>query len=256
MFPGYDANREVENSLCMFQVRTQVGADLLAKIKKTVLSLSVIVLFALYALQKQANPEVDASMVAAVLPETTSVTEVLPTASSGSGLNPTPSSATDVPPTAISISDFMQTAPTALGYLERSQEESAFARADATNTPTSDGASAKTNAAQTPEPAVTATETSSGAYVDGTYTGSRADAHWGTVQVLAVITNGQLTDVQFAQYPDHRSRSRTINNRAMPILAREAIQSQHFDVDVVSGATDTSEAFVKSLKVALSKATA
>ena len=89
---------------------------------------------------------------------------------------------------------------------------------------------------------------------DGSYTGSQADAHWGTVQVLAVVSNGQLSDVQFTEYPNHRNRSQEINSQAMPILTQEAVQSQQAQVDVVSGATDTSEAFIQSLSSALSQA--
>ena len=110
-------------------------------------------------------------------------------------------------------------------------------------------------ATHTPTPASTSTNTTaSGAYQDGSYTGIQADAHWGTVEVLAVIANGQLSDVQFTDYPNHRSRSIEINRRAIPILMREAIQSQQADVDIVSGATDTSEAFMQSLDSALSQA--
>lgn len=99
------------------------------------------------------------------------------------------------------------------------------------------------------------TATGTGAFVDGTYTGSQADAHWGSVQVVVTITNGTVSDLQFADYPNHRSRSRTINSHAMPILTQEAIQSQQANVDIVSGATDTSEAFIQSLSSALSQAT-
>jgi uncharacterized protein with FMN-binding domain len=96
----------------------------------------------------------------------------------------------------------------------------------------------------------------SGAYRDGTYVGTSADANWGNVEVQAVIVNGRITDVQFVQYPDHRSRSRSINQRAMPILRQEAIQSQRAEVDVVTGATDTSDAFIQSLASALRQAAA
>jgi uncharacterized protein with FMN-binding domain len=109
-------------------------------------------------------------------------------------------------------------------------------------------------AARTPTPDSAITTTTNGAYRDGSYTGIQADAHWGTVQVQAVIANGQIGDVQLTDYPNHRSRSVEINRRAMPILMREAIQSQQADVDIVSGATDTSEAFIQSLDSALRQA--
>ena len=86
--------------------------------------------------------------------------------------------------------------------------------------------------------------------------GSMADAQWGTVQVKVVIQNGKITDVPFVQYPNERNRSIMINNYADPQLTSEAIQAQSANVDVVTGATDTSEAFIQSLSAALSQAKA
>ena len=53
--------------------------------------------------------------------------------------------------------------------------------------------------------------------------GIQADAHWGTVQVQAVIASGQLSDVTFLVYPNHRSLSMQINQQAMPRLIQEAM---------------------------------
>jgi len=89
---------------------------------------------------------------------------------------------------------------------------------------------------------------------DGSYTGGAADAQWGYIQVKIAIKGGNLTNVQFVQYPNHRSRSVEINNYAMPQLTSEAIQAQSAQVDAISGATDTSEAFIQSLGDALSQA--
>ena len=93
-------------------------------------------------------------------------------------------------------------------------------------------------------------------YKNGSYTGSQADALYGTVQVKAVIQNGRLTDVQFLSQPTDRRRSQSINSQATPILKQEAIQAQSANVQAVSGATLTSEAFVQSLQSALSQAKA
>jgi uncharacterized protein with FMN-binding domain len=93
-----------------------------------------------------------------------------------------------------------------------------------------------------------------GMYKNGTYTGNVADAYYGNIQVSAVIQNGKLTAVEILQYPNDRSRSVAINTRALPILQSEAIQVQSASVDMVSGATDTSRAFISSLGSALQKA--
>jgi len=93
-----------------------------------------------------------------------------------------------------------------------------------------------------------------GEYADGTYTGSPADAYYGTVKVQAVIQGGKLTAVNFLSYPNDRNTSRYINSQAMPQLKTEAIQAQSANVDGVSGATDTSQAFIQSLGSALAQA--
>jgi uncharacterized protein with FMN-binding domain len=98
------------------------------------------------------------------------------------------------------------------------------------------------------------TATTAGQFKNGSYTGAAADAQWGNIQVKITIQNGRLTNVQFLQYPNHRDRSVEINNYAMPQLSSEAIQAQSAQVDVISGATDTSEAFIQSLGDALSQA--
>ena len=91
-------------------------------------------------------------------------------------------------------------------------------------------------------------------YVDGTYTGTVADAFYGYIQVEVFIRGGKLADVQFLQYPNDRRTSQEINSQAMPILRSEALQAQHATVDTVSGATDTSAAFIESLSAALLQA--
>jgi len=94
------------------------------------------------------------------------------------------------------------------------------------------------------------------AYKDGTYKGSQADAFYGYIQIQAVVSGGKLTDVMFLEYPNDRGNSVEINNYAMPLLKQQAITSQSAKVDGVSGATDTSQAFIQSLGDALSQAKA
>ncbi|MHB8660561.1 MAG: FMN-binding protein [Minisyncoccota bacterium] len=123
--------------------------------------------------------------------------------------------------------------------------------------PTSKSTSKSVAPAPAPTPAPTPTpQKPAGQYTDGSYTGSPADAYYGTVQVEAVIQNGQLADVKFLQYPDTHSTSVYINQQAMPMLTQEAIQAQSANVDGVSGATFTSQAFAQSLASALTKAKA
>ena len=93
-----------------------------------------------------------------------------------------------------------------------------------------------------------------GQYADGAYTGSSVSAYYGTVQVQAIIQGGKLVTVNFLQYPTDRRTSQYINGSAMPELQSEAIQAQSAQVNGVSGATDTSQAFIQSLGSALAQA--
>ena len=95
---------------------------------------------------------------------------------------------------------------------------------------------------------------SSGQYADGTYTGAPVFAYYGYVQVKAVVSGGKLAKVQLVQVPDHSGTSRYINDVAGPYLVSEAVAAQSGNVDLVSGATLTSQAFVQSLDSALAKA--
>ena len=90
---------------------------------------------------------------------------------------------------------------------------------------------------------------------DGSYTGSTVDAFlYGQVQVKAIVSGGKLTDIQVLQYPNHAGHSAELSSMALPQLKQEAIQAQSANVDAVSGATQTSQAFMVSLHSALAKA--
>lgn len=91
-------------------------------------------------------------------------------------------------------------------------------------------------------------------FKDGEYTGPVADAYYGPLQVKVSISGGKISDVTFLQYPNDRSNSIAINTQAMPYLKQEAIQAQSANVDIVSGATQTSLAFRQTLGSALSQA--
>jgi uncharacterized protein with FMN-binding domain len=109
-------------------------------------------------------------------------------------------------------------------------------------------------ASQGATPKSTAAARTTGRYADGTYTGSVADAYYGSVQVQVRVAGGKITDVQFLQYPNDRQTSVMINTQAMPLLTQEAIQAQSAQVSGVSGATETSGAFQQSLAAALAHA--
>jgi uncharacterized protein with FMN-binding domain len=76
--------------------------------------------------------------------------------------------------------------------------------------------------------------------------GSAEPTRFGTVQVQAVFSNGRLTDIQVVQSPPDRQ-----TQRALPRLRAEALRAQSADVDTISGATATSEAYSRSLQAAI-----
>ncbi|MDE2025278.1 MAG: FMN-binding protein [Patescibacteria group bacterium] len=98
------------------------------------------------------------------------------------------------------------------------------------------------------------TSVSQGQYKDGSYTGSVADAFYGNIQVQVTISGGKISNIQFLQAPNDRGTSIMINQQADPMLAQEAISAQGANVDIVSGATDSSQAFIQSLQSALNQA--
>ena len=134
---------------------------------------------------------------------------------------------------------------------ENSQASSSITTQIAANEPASE--TMKANSTTTDIAAATDTA-SSGSYKDGQYKGSPADASYGIVQVNAIIERGKLVDVQFLSYPDNKSYSVELNKYAMPILTAEALKAQSANVDIVTGATMTTEAFIISLNSALEQA--
>lgn len=117
----------------------------------------------------------------------------------------------------------------------------------------SDSGSATTNA---PNPTPSPSPAPNASFKDGTYRGDSVDVGYGIVEVSAVISGGKITDVKFLQLPNDREHSIEVSNFSAPRLRTEAIQAQSANVDVVSGATSTSEGFNQSLQAALDKAKA
>jgi uncharacterized protein with FMN-binding domain len=87
-----------------------------------------------------------------------------------------------------------------------------------------------------------------------TVTGDSADTRWGPVQVRLTVASRRITKVTLADYPQNNRRDEEINARALPILVQETLRAQSAEIDMVSGATVTSEGYVESLQSALDKA--
>jgi uncharacterized protein with FMN-binding domain len=87
-----------------------------------------------------------------------------------------------------------------------------------------------------------------------TFTGDDFPNQYGDVQVQIVVQGHQLVDVRPLQLPYSHSRSQEISQQAEPILRQEALQAQSAQIDLLSGATFTSESYAESLQSALDRA--
>ena len=74
--------------------------------------------------------------------------------------------------------------------------------------------------------------------------------HWGPIQVTITVKNKKITNVTAVNSP-HTPRSSVIESNALPVLKQEVLQAQSANIDIVSGATYTSESYVRSLQGAI-----
>ena len=98
------------------------------------------------------------------------------------------------------------------------------------------------------------TAASEGAFKDGTYTGAVVATGKGDVQVQVTVSGGKVTQVTAVKYPSDNPRSIGIAQQAIPQLSDEAVKAQSADIQMVSGATETSTGFIGSLQDALDQA--
>ena len=84
-------------------------------------------------------------------------------------------------------------------------------------------------------------------------TGDAVNTRFGPVQVQITVANGKMTAVQAIVYPQESSRDQEINSYAIPQLNAEAAQAGSANIDMVSGATYTSDGYISSLQSALDR---
>jgi uncharacterized protein with FMN-binding domain len=119
--------------------------------------------------------------------------------------------------------------------------------------PPSGGASPTPTATRTATP--TPTPTASG-LKSGSFTGQTYANPYGNVQVQVVISGGKITDVKTIQYPNGHQQSVFINSQALPLLREEVLQAQSAKINIIGGATFTSEGYAQSVQSALDLARA
>jgi uncharacterized protein with FMN-binding domain len=84
-----------------------------------------------------------------------------------------------------------------------------------------------------------------------TVNGAVVSTRYGDIEVAVTLTGGRVTDVKPILLPTDRPRSAEISQQAEPLLREESLQAQSGKIDIVSGATYTSEAWAQSLSAAL-----
>ncbi len=122
---------------------------------------------------------------------------------------------------------------------------------DPTPSPATDTTAAATTAAAAPTSEASSPTTAKA--TTSTVTGDVTDTQWGPVQVQLTMVSGKITAVSVLQYPNGNGRDAEINSYALPILVQETITAQSAKIDMVSGATVTSDGYLGSLQSALDK---
>ncbi|HEX7211240.1 MAG TPA: FMN-binding protein [Propionibacteriaceae bacterium] len=125
------------------------------------------------------------------------------------------------------------------GYHTSTNKISSAAAPDSTSSPTSTTSSQPT---ASPSTKITA------------YQGSVAQTRWGPVQVQITVQGGKIIKVSVLQQPNGNHRDAEINDQALPVLINETMSAQSAQIDMISGATVTSEGYVQSLQAALDEA--
>ena len=97
-------------------------------------------------------------------------------------------------------------------------------------------------------------DSGSSSSVAKTYTGDAVSTRFGDVQVQITVKKGKVTKSSVTQVPWSNGRDQEINSYAVPILNSEAVDAQSASIDMVSGATYTSQGYIGSLQSAIDQA--
>jgi len=150
------------------------------------------------------------------------------------------------------------------GSAKSSNRPVALSGATAGNDTGNDGANDGTSTSL-PSPAATSPATTSSPNATAkaagtqTITGSSVRVSegfrtFGSVQVQVTLTNGKITKLVAVDYPNNDPQSSEISQYSIPVLTQEVLAAQGTKIDIVSGATYTSDAYAQSVQAALDKA--
>jgi uncharacterized protein with FMN-binding domain len=114
----------------------------------------------------------------------------------------------------------------------------------ATGSGTGSGSGAGSGAGQ---PAASASLAAGERAVDGNV----ANTVYGPVQVQVLVKNSKIVNVNILEQPSSTAHDLQIGQFAFPQLIHETLTAQSARIDAVSGASYTSEGYIKSLQSAL-----
>jgi uncharacterized protein with FMN-binding domain len=125
-----------------------------------------------------------------------------------------------------------------------------------TSSPTATPSGAPPSGGASPTPTATATPKPASGLKSGSFTGQSYANPYGNVQVQVVISGGKITSVKTIQYPNGHQQSVFINSQALPLLEQEVLQAQSAQINIIGGATFTSQGYAQSVQSALDAARA
>ncbi len=109
-------------------------------------------------------------------------------------------------------------------------------------TPQSSGSAPESTSPSTTAPTSTSSRSA---------TGSDVQYRYGEIEIEVTAAGSKITNVTILKDDATDGRSYQINSQAVPILESETMSAQSTQIDGVSGATYTSQAYVQSLQAAL-----
>lgn len=114
-------------------------------------------------------------------------------------------------------------------------------------------ASPRTSAGKSTSGGSPARKPASSAGGSTTIQGPQVQEMFGTVQAAVTIVGGKITSANISA-PMDNPNSAYINQQAVPMLQQETLQAQSANINLISGATVTSQAYQQSLQAALGQA--
>lgn len=138
------------------------------------------------------------------------------------------------------------------GTASAGSADSGSTSSGATGTGSSSGSTGKGSSSSSASSSSSSGSTSSAAAKS--YTGDAVSTRYGDVQVEVTVKNGKITAAKVLQVPWSNGRDQQINGYAVPVLNKETVAGQSSSIDMVSGATYTSEGYIQSLQSAIDQA--